>query len=177
MSRARDVTVRDDRLLVRLADGRKISAPLGWFPRLERATEEERRNWEMIGDGEGIHWPAVDEDISVASLLRPEETIPSREIRERGARLPGPEVRPRAPAGTLQGWDDTRVYFYVEKDDPLWPYSGYCVSHDPVLMDRLVDVCRRCLRRVDLDELPPRPGPGDLTPWPPPPGEPSDEED
>ena len=64
-----DVAVTDDRLLVTLADGRELAAPLAWFPRLE-ATNDQRRNWRLIGRGHGVHWPDVDEDISVASLLR-----------------------------------------------------------------------------------------------------------
>jgi Protein of unknown function (DUF2442) len=65
-----DVTVLDDRLVVVLADGRELATPLAWFPRLLDATPEQRRNWRFIGRGHGIHWPDVDEDISVASLLR-----------------------------------------------------------------------------------------------------------
>ena len=65
-----DVTVMDDRLVVVLADGRELATPLAWFPRLLEATPEQRRNWRFIGRGHGIHWPDVDEDISVASLLR-----------------------------------------------------------------------------------------------------------
>ena len=57
-------------LHVVLADGRELTAPLAWFPRLLDATPEQRRNWRLIGRGQGIHWPDVDEDISVASLLR-----------------------------------------------------------------------------------------------------------
>ncbi|MGP0090818.1 MAG: DUF2442 domain-containing protein [Xanthobacteraceae bacterium] len=64
------VTVTNDRLIVILADGRELSAPLTWFPRLSEATDEQRRKWRLIGRGQGIHWPEVDEDISVASLLR-----------------------------------------------------------------------------------------------------------
>jgi hypothetical protein len=60
----------DDRLVVTLADGRQLATPLAWFPRLLEATPEQRRNWRFIGRGHGIHWPDVDEDISVASLLR-----------------------------------------------------------------------------------------------------------
>ena len=65
-----DVTVTDERLIVCLADGRELSAPLLWFPRLSEATQEQRREWRLIGRGHGIHWPQVDEDISIASLLR-----------------------------------------------------------------------------------------------------------
>jgi hypothetical protein len=64
------VSVTDDRLLVTLADGRELAAPLAWFPRLSEATSSQRQNWRLIGRGQGIHWPDVDEDISVAGLLR-----------------------------------------------------------------------------------------------------------
>jgi hypothetical protein len=65
-----DVTVSDERLTVILADGRELSAPLAWFPRVLEATDAQRRNWRFIGRGRGIHWPEIDEDVSVASLLR-----------------------------------------------------------------------------------------------------------
>ncbi len=65
-----DVTCTDDALRVVLADGREISAPLVWFPRLRKATLEQRKEWRLIGGGIGIHWEAVDEDISIESLLR-----------------------------------------------------------------------------------------------------------
>ena len=65
-----DVNAADDRLIVTLADGRELAAPLAWFPRLLEATQDQRRNWRLIGRGHGIHWPDVYEDISVASLLR-----------------------------------------------------------------------------------------------------------
>ena len=64
-----DVTFTDDEIVVALADGRRVSAPLEWFPRLLRATPAQRSNWSLIGRGVGIHWPDVDEDISVRSLL------------------------------------------------------------------------------------------------------------
>ena len=60
----------NDSLQVVLADGREVSVPLVWFPRLQKATPEERKNWRLIGGGIGIHWEDVDEDISVESLLR-----------------------------------------------------------------------------------------------------------
>ena len=63
------VLVTEDTLSVDLTDGRSISVPLGWFPRLTHGTLEERSNWRLIGGGEGIHWPALDEDISVEGLL------------------------------------------------------------------------------------------------------------
>jgi len=67
---ASSIAVSDDELTVRLVDGRTISVPLVWFPRLLHATATQRANFEVLGDGEGIHWPDVDEDISVAGLLR-----------------------------------------------------------------------------------------------------------
>jgi hypothetical protein len=68
--RAKQVHCTDDELTVVLADGRSISVPLAWFPRLLHATEDQRSNFEMLGDGYGIHWPNIDEDISVEGLLR-----------------------------------------------------------------------------------------------------------
>jgi hypothetical protein len=67
---AMDVTTDDSSLRVVLADGRELSVPLEWFPRLRDATPEQRTNWRLIGRGQGIHWADVDEDISVAGLLR-----------------------------------------------------------------------------------------------------------
>jgi hypothetical protein len=64
-----DVSVTDDALQVVLADGRELSVPLAWFPRLLGATPEQRQNWRLIGDGVGINWPAIDEHISVEGLL------------------------------------------------------------------------------------------------------------
>ncbi|MDO9474181.1 MAG: DUF2442 domain-containing protein [Caulobacter sp.] len=69
-SAAPDVETTDTVLRVTLADGRELSAPLEWFPRLRDATPEQRGHWRLIGGGEGIHWPDVDEDIAVVTLLR-----------------------------------------------------------------------------------------------------------
>src|ERR1700720_1240087 len=66
---AQNVAIGDDTLTAHLADGRTISAPLTWFPRLLHGTHSERSNFRLIGNGSGIHWPDLDEDISVASLL------------------------------------------------------------------------------------------------------------
>ncbi|MBI2917000.1 MAG: DUF2442 domain-containing protein [Chloroflexi bacterium] len=63
------VEVTDEALTVELSDGRAISVPLAWYPRLLHATHEERGNWRLIGRGEGIHWEDLDEDISVEGLL------------------------------------------------------------------------------------------------------------
>ncbi|MFF1540272.1 DUF2442 domain-containing protein [Microbacterium sp. NPDC058269] len=63
--------VTDERELhVRMKDGRTISVPLDWFPRLVDASPNERADWRLIGAGEGIHWPQLDEDVSIAALLR-----------------------------------------------------------------------------------------------------------
>ena len=66
---AQSLSVTDDALIVHLADGRTITAPLAWFPRLVHGRPAERGNWRLIAGGEGIHWPDLDEDISVRSLL------------------------------------------------------------------------------------------------------------
>jgi len=63
------VTVTNDSLVVDLKDGRAVSAPLAWYPRLLHGTPEERDNWRLIGGGEGIHWPDLDEDLSIESLI------------------------------------------------------------------------------------------------------------
>lgn len=68
--RVADVNVTDAALTVRLRDGRQISAPLSWFPRLASATAAQRARWEPAAAGHGIHWPDIDEDLSVAGLLR-----------------------------------------------------------------------------------------------------------
>jgi len=68
--RAQYVHVTEDELTVSLADGRRVSVPLAWFPRLLHASPAQRSNWQLLGDGEGIHWPDVDEDLSVAGILR-----------------------------------------------------------------------------------------------------------
>ena len=69
IARAQHFTITDDTLTVDLDDGHTISVPLGWYPRLVHGTPEERNNWRLIGKGEGIHWPDLDEDISVENLL------------------------------------------------------------------------------------------------------------
>ena len=71
-----DVVTDEDHLHVDLADGRRITVPLAWFPRLLHANQDQRKRRQIMGDGEGIHWPDTDEDVSVTGLLR-------------GARAPG----------------------------------------------------------------------------------------
>jgi len=63
------VALTDDTLHVDLSDGRSISVPIAWFPRLLHSSEQERNNWRLIGKGHGIHWEDIDEDISVEGLL------------------------------------------------------------------------------------------------------------
>lgn len=66
---AQSVAVTEDALIVELVDGRTVSVPLAWYPRLLHGTTEERSSFRLIGRGEGIHWPALDEDISVSGIL------------------------------------------------------------------------------------------------------------
>ncbi len=68
--RVKDVHFTEDSLSVDLADGRTISVPLAWFPRLLHASADQRNNWELCGGGFGIHWPDIDEDLSTEGLLR-----------------------------------------------------------------------------------------------------------
>lgn len=74
--RATDVRVSDDTLTVDLDDGRTLAVPLTWYPRLGHATAKERANWRLIGGGEGIHWPDIEEDLSIHGLI---EGRPSQE--------------------------------------------------------------------------------------------------
>lgn len=67
---ATEVWFADDKLFVRLSDGREVGVPIDWFPKLRDASESERKDWRLIGRGQGIHWEALDEDLSVAGLLR-----------------------------------------------------------------------------------------------------------
>ena len=69
MLEAKEASVTEDSLRVELSDGRTLSAPLAWYPRLMHATPNERNNWELIGDGQGIRWPNLDEDLSVEGLI------------------------------------------------------------------------------------------------------------
>jgi hypothetical protein len=85
-----DVSCSRDALSVTLSDRRMVSVPLVWFPRLDGASDRERSDWELIGGGIGIHWEAIDEDISVASLLRPENfmRLPDKPLRPTTRRKP-----------------------------------------------------------------------------------------
>lgn len=68
--RAVDVAINETELTVDLADGRRVAVPLAWFPRLLHAQQDQRENWRLVGDGVGIHWPDIDEDLSVSGLLQ-----------------------------------------------------------------------------------------------------------
>jgi len=72
-----------DFLVVGLKDGRRISVPIEWYPRLARATDEQRNHWELCGGGYGIHWPDIDEDLSTEGLLRG-APAPDAQVQRRG---------------------------------------------------------------------------------------------
>lgn len=67
---ASGITFTQDEMIVSLVDGRRLAVPLAWFPRLAKATASQLQNYELMGDGEGIHWPDLDEDLSVEGLLK-----------------------------------------------------------------------------------------------------------
>lgn len=81
--KALDVSVTEDTLTVDLADGRTLSVPLTWYPRLLHGTSEERRNWRLIGDGVGIHWADLDEDISIEGMLLGKQSGESQDSLQR----------------------------------------------------------------------------------------------
>jgi hypothetical protein len=94
--RVRDVHMDDVCLTVDLMDGRSITVPIAWYPRLLSATSQQRRHWEMAGGGYGIHWPEIDEDLSTEGLLRgapaprgPIPTAPLRRATRSGSRGKG----------------------------------------------------------------------------------------
>lgn len=66
---AQHITITEDALIVDLGDGRTVSVPLAWYPRLLHGTPEERNNWRLIGEGGGVHWPDLDEDVSVENII------------------------------------------------------------------------------------------------------------
>jgi len=80
---AQDVRVTEEALEVDLSDGRSVSAPLAWYPRLVHGSIEERAHWRLIGNGEGIHWPDLDEDVSVESILSGQPSAESARSLER----------------------------------------------------------------------------------------------
>ena len=98
-----EVSCSNDALSVTLSDGRVVSVPLVWFPRLADATPRERSDWELIGGGIGIHWEAIDEDISVESLPRPEHfmRLPDKALESpsRARRCGASSGRPGAARG------------------------------------------------------------------------------
>jgi hypothetical protein len=81
-----NVTVTKDTLALELADGRTVTAPLAWYPRLLHGTARERSNWRLIGGGEGIHWPDLDEDISVENVLLGQDV---QDFENKTIQLPG----------------------------------------------------------------------------------------
>jgi len=77
------VLTTDEELVVKLTDGRTISVPLGWYPRLAHGTPAERSNWRLIAQGQGVHWPELDEDISVENILMGRRSQESNQSLER----------------------------------------------------------------------------------------------
>ena len=100
---AEDVTVTEDTLTAELSDGRTISVPLAWYPRLVNATEEERGNWRLIGGGQGIHWPDLDEDVSVEGLLAGRPSSESQKSLQRW--LKAKQAGRGVTLGALRGTD------------------------------------------------------------------------
>ena len=102
---AMNVTATEDTLTVDLADGRTISAPLVWYPRLVHATPQERSNWELLAKGRHVHWPDLDEDLSVESLLAGRKSGEGRKSLERWleARKEGRSVELRDLLGPGRG--------------------------------------------------------------------------
>jgi hypothetical protein len=101
-ARAQHVKVTSDTLTVDLTDGRTISVPLAWFPRLLHASSVERNNWRFIANGEGIHWSDLDEDISVEGLLHGQQSRESHASLEKWLRRRKSPSRRKTPNKSLQ---------------------------------------------------------------------------
>jgi hypothetical protein len=101
-----DLTISEDELRARLMDGRTISVPLAWFPSLLRASEAQRNNWQIVGGGYGIHWPDIDEDLSVEGFLR------GTPATHRAARLSAPtrQKEPTKEPFTIDGEEASDGY-------------------------------------------------------------------
>lgn len=105
-AQAENVRVTDEELIVDLVDGRTVTVPVQWYPRLANGTPAERCNWRLIGRGEGIHWPDLDEDIGVEDLLagRPSgesQTSLHRWLKSRIRSLEAPGEGSRSPRAAL----------------------------------------------------------------------------
>ena len=101
---AEEVTLTEDTLQVELSDGRSISVPLAWYPRLVHAGQEESNRWQLIGGGQGIHWPDLDEDISVEGLIAGRPSMESQgsfkrwlEARNSGRSAALQDLKPASP--------------------------------------------------------------------------------
>jgi len=95
---AKEVRFTDDAMVVDLNDGRTITVPLTWYPRLLHATHGELHTWRFIGDGEGIHWPELDEDISILGLLAGNASGESQRSLQRWLALRNPQ-KPSSASG------------------------------------------------------------------------------
>jgi hypothetical protein len=93
LAQIQSISISEDTLAADLCDGRTISVPLNWYPRLLHGTPAERTNWRLIGKGEGIHWPDLDEDISAENLIYGQPSGESQKSFQKWQ-----ESRPRAPA-------------------------------------------------------------------------------
>ena len=88
--------VENEAVIIDLSDGRTVTAPLAWYPRLLYGTARERRNWRLIAGGEGVHWPDLDEDLSVEGLLAGRSSAESQASFKKWLEGRGPRATPRA---------------------------------------------------------------------------------
>jgi hypothetical protein len=115
------VEVSEDTLSVELSDGRSIAVPLAWYPRLEHATAEERSSWRLIGGGRGVHWPEVDEDISVANLLAGQPSMESQSSFKKWlANRVKPGLSPKRSRATGFSRRSVPVAIRRIREDPTW---------------------------------------------------------
>jgi Protein of unknown function (DUF2442) len=114
--RIKEVRTTDDELIVAFVDGRTLSVPLVWYPRLLHASPEQRREWRLIADGEGIHWPQIDEDLSAAGLLR---GVSGHAVRQAPGAASGQATgggRQKAVTGRMGSFKSSKTVPYVVED-------------------------------------------------------------
>lgn len=124
--RVMSVSIDDDRLTVELMDGRAISVPLAWYPRLANASQAERENWELAGAGYGIHWPDIDEDLSTQGLLQ-------------GARAPR-ESSPPDPGASQQTGGSLEEFERIKAKRKHLPAVDKNIDVDPISNETYRDI-------------------------------------
>ena len=115
--RARDVSIARDRLIVTLTDSRIVSVPVEWYPRLAHGTRSERNRWELVADGTAIHWPDLDEDLSVDGIIRGRRSMEGPKSFNRWLRYRKRGELPPVPTLPLPDWFNKEIKSTKKKNN------------------------------------------------------------